>query len=79
MQRESKEILKTLADHPEAMTVDEVADELFKDVKRIVQLAETLAGRRYIKVDRDPGDRLRLKITGRGQRFMAKFPDFVVS
>ena len=79
MQRESKEILKVLADHPQPMTADEIADELFKDVRRIVQLAETLAGRRYVKADVAENDRLRLRITGRGQRFMLKFPDFTIS
>ena len=78
MKREQKEILKLLEDD-QPRTADEIADELFKDVARIVQLTETLAGRRYLNIKSDEAGRLKLTVTGRGKRFIGKFPGFQIS
>lgn len=77
MNREQKEILKLQCDDL-PRTADEVADELFKDVTRIVALTESLVQRRYLTANRSGEGRLTLRITGRGKRFMAKFPDFYI-
>lgn len=78
MKREQKEILKLLDDQV-PRTALEIADELFKDPVRIIALCDTLKGRRYL-CDYPVGDgEWKRKITNRGARFIAKFPDFQIS
>lgn len=76
MKREQKEILKLLDDGI-VRSAETIADELFRDVVRIITLMRTLAGRRYVRLVDSEGkaEAHKWTITGRGSRFISKFPD----
>ncbi len=77
MKREQKEILKLLDDNIPRDTFT-IADELFKDEARIITLIYTLEGRRYTRrTDKELVEEKKHKwtITGRGSRFIGKFPN----